>query len=114
MSENKPNYIFATGNIDPLNNKSEGRRYMAVPQKQKYIAVLTEGKLEQEVIDALISCGYTLKRESNHDGCITNHYVKNNNPPKKFKFTLIDDANKNNYKNFSNFGNVCDVTCGMG
>lgn len=45
-------------------------------EKQKYIAVLTEGGLEQEVIDALTGCGYTLKRESNYGGCITNHYVK--------------------------------------
>ena len=44
--------------------------------KEKYIAVLTENKLEQEVIDALIGCGYTLKRESCQGGFITNHYVK--------------------------------------
>ena len=48
-------------------------------KKQKYIAVLTEGKLEPEIIDALIGCGYTLKRESNYQGCITNHYVKTKN-----------------------------------
>jgi len=65
---------------------------------QKYIAVLTEGKLEQEIIDALIGCGYKLKRESNHGGCITNHYEK--------------AINKN--KKYSNFGNVCDVTGSMG
>ena len=82
--------------------------------KQKYIAVLTEGKLEKGVIDALIDCGYTLKRETNHGGCITNHYVKNSNPPEKFKFTIIESDNKADNKNFSNFGNVCDVTCGMG
>lgn len=66
--------------------------------KQKYIALLTEGELEQEIIDALVGCGYELKRASNHDGFITNHYEK------------IIDKNKK----YSNFGNVCDVTCGMG
>lgn len=84
--------------------------------KQKYIALLTEGELEKEIIDALHRCGYVLKRESEYGGCITNHYVKNNPPEplNKFKFTLIDSSNKTIHKKFSNFGNVCDVTCGMG
>lgn len=84
--------------------------------KQKYIALLTEGKLEPEIINALHGCGYTLKRESEHGGCVTNHYVKNYNPPgqlKKFKFTLIESGDNTVHKRFSNFGNVCDVTCGM-
>ena len=98
MSENKPNYIFATGNVEPLNKKSEGRRYMSLPQKQKYIALLTEGNLEQEIIDALHGCGYVLENKTEYSGCITNHYVKK----------------ETKYKNFSNFGNVCDITCGMG
>ena len=62
--------------------------------KQKYIALLTVGKLEKEIIDALVACGYVLKRESEYGGCITNHYEKT--------------INKN--KKYSNFGNVCDVT----
>lgn len=44
--------------------------------KKKYIAVLTEGELEKKVIDALVQCGYTLKRKTNYDGNITNHYEK--------------------------------------
>ena len=81
--------------------------------KQKYIALLTEGELEQEIKDALINCGYKLKRESNYDGCITNHYVKNTDSFSKFKFTLIDNPGEDNYKNFSNFGNVCNVIRGV-
>ncbi len=63
--------------------------------KQKYIAVLTEGKLEQEIIDALVGCGYELKRASNYSGCITNHFEKK----------IIEGK----YKNFFNFGNVFNV-----
>jgi len=44
--------------------------------KQKYIALLTKGELEQEIIDALIGCGYELKHATNYGGCITNHYEK--------------------------------------
>lgn len=44
--------------------------------KQKYIAVLTEGALEQGVIDALTKCSYELKRESDYGGNITHHYEK--------------------------------------
>lgn len=44
--------------------------------KQKYIAVLTEGVLEPEIISALKGCGYTLKRESDYQGMVTHHYEK--------------------------------------
>jgi len=42
--------------------------------KQKYIAVLTEGALEPEIIKALNDCGYILKRESDYQGRVTHHY----------------------------------------
>jgi len=60
--------------------------------KQKYIALLTEGKLEKEIHDAVMSAGYTLKSVSNFDGHITNHYVKN----------------------YYNLENVHDITSGKG
>jgi len=56
-----------------------------IGQKEKYIAVLTDGQLEQNVVIALASCGYKLTRESNYDGMITHHYVKQEGRTDNFK-----------------------------
>lgn len=61
--------------------------------KQKYITLLTRGPLEKEISDALLSCGYSLKRSSDFSGCITHDYVK-----------AIDTP-----ESYSNFGNVFNI-----